>query len=186
MTKDHPDRMSDLAFQLMSASFAVLDFFFPRVERRVARFEITQGMTVVDYGCGPGRYTIRFAKLVGDGGKVYAVDIQELALEKVRRRAQSEGLDNIVPVLADGYRTEIPKDAADMVFALDMFFGVADPSALLIELHRIVKPDGILVISDEHQSRKKALAKIERSGKWQVVEQNDDHIRCAPIGENDG
>lgn len=185
MAKDHPDRMSDISFQMMTALFAILDFFFPRVEQRIAQFSIGEGMTVVDYGCGPGRYTTRFARLVGDQGTVFAVDIQELALEKVRRKAQNEGLDNVVTVLAQGYRTEIPKDTADMVFALDMFFGVTDPSALLAELHRISKPDGVLIIGNEHQGREKALQKIQRSGKWQVQEQNDDHIRCLPVGKND-
>jgi len=42
-----------------------------------------KGMTVVDYGCGPGRYSIKFAEIVGNQGLVYAVDIHELAIEKL-------------------------------------------------------------------------------------------------------
>jgi 2-polyprenyl-3-methyl-5-hydroxy-6-metoxy-1,4-benzoquinol methylase len=81
MTKSNRDKMPDFAFQMMSATFALKDWLFPSVDKRVARFSIQEGMTVVDYGCGPGRYTIRFAKLVGERGKVYAVDVQELAIE---------------------------------------------------------------------------------------------------------
>jgi ubiquinone/menaquinone biosynthesis C-methylase UbiE len=94
---------------------------------------------------------------------------------------RKRGLNNIKPVLAEGYNTDIPDDAADVVLALDMFFGVSEPDKFLQELHRIAKPDGFLIIDDGHQSRKTTLLKINRSGLWRIIEQNDDHIRCVPI-----
>lgn len=69
MSKGNPDRMPDFAFRMMSAVMALKDRLFPGLDRRVAGFGIQQGMTVVDYGCGPGRYAIRFAKLVARKGK---------------------------------------------------------------------------------------------------------------------
>jgi ubiquinone/menaquinone biosynthesis C-methylase UbiE len=66
------ERMSDTSFKLMSLTFDVMDFFFPYIDKRVKSFGIQGGMTVVDYGCGPGRYTERFVRLVGETGKVYA------------------------------------------------------------------------------------------------------------------
>jgi ubiquinone/menaquinone biosynthesis C-methylase UbiE len=172
--------MPDFAFQMMSAVMALKDRLFPRLDKRVAGFGIRQGMTVVDYGCGPGRYAIRFAKLVGTQGKVYAVDVQELALESVKGKMKEQAINNIIPVLASGYETRIPDHVADMAFALDMFFGVSDPVALLAELHRIVKPDGVLILDDGHQSRAKTLEKINRSGKWEIREASRDHLRCVP------
>ena len=38
---------------------------------------VKEGMTVVDYGCGMGFFTLPMARLVGPGGKVIAVDVQE-------------------------------------------------------------------------------------------------------------
>jgi len=180
MTKSDKDKMPDFAFRMMSATFDLKDWLFPSVDKRVAGFGIQRGMTVVDYGCGPGRYTIRFAKLVSEQGKVYTVDVQELAIESVNQKANSLGLKNIIPVVAKGYATGIPDHIADMVFALDMFFGVRDPSALLAEIHRIVKPTGVLILDDGHQSREKTLEKLGRSGKWEIVEASRDHLRCIP------
>lgn len=180
MSKGNQDRMPDFAFRMMNAVMELKDRLFPSVDKRVAGLGILPGMTVVDYGCGPGRYAIRFAKLVGMPGKVYAVDVQELALESVKRKMKEQAINNVIPVLASGYKTSIPDHVADMAFALDMFFGVTDPAALLAELHRIVKPDGVLILDDGHQSRAKTLEKINGSGKWEIKEASRDHLRCVP------
>jgi ubiquinone/menaquinone biosynthesis C-methylase UbiE len=147
MTKENQDRMSNFAFQIMSAVIALEELFPQRIDQRVLGFGIQKGQTVVDYGCGPGRYTTRFAKLVGEHGKVYAVDVQELALEDVKKKMKAQGITNTIPVVAHGYETEIPDHSADMVLALDMFFLVKDPSALLAEIHRILRPDGLLILA---------------------------------------
>jgi ubiquinone/menaquinone biosynthesis C-methylase UbiE len=181
MKNDPSDRMPDLAFRMMAATMAVKDRLFPTIDERVATFRIKEGMTLVDYGCGPGRYTMRFAKLVGGQGKVYAVDVQELALEYVRRKMGHEGLSNIIPILARGYRADIADHVADMVFALDMIFGVQEPVTLLRELHRISSPAGVLIVDDGHQPRERTLHMIQASGQWRIEWQGRDHLRCSPL-----
>lgn len=181
MSQSHPDRMSDLSFRVMSLVMAIVDFFFPYIDRRVQGFGIEEGMTLVDYGCGPGRYTQRFAKLVGEMGKVYAVDIHELAIEAVKRKIEKRGWINVIPVLARGYDSGIRDQTADIVCAIDMFFSVEDPSALLSELKRISKEDGLLVIDDGHQSRKTTKEKLFASGHWSILEESKDHLKCKPI-----
>ena len=53
---------------------------------------VTAGHTVCDMGCGNGFYTVELAELVGEQGKVYAVDIQEEMLELSQRRAKRRNL----------------------------------------------------------------------------------------------
>jgi len=87
------DRMSDRSYKFMVWLFKRIDFLMPGfIDKRVSKFGIREGMTLVDYGCGPGRYTMRFAKLVGEKGKVYAIDIHEIALEIVREKMVKLGL----------------------------------------------------------------------------------------------
>jgi ubiquinone/menaquinone biosynthesis C-methylase UbiE len=176
----HQGRMSNLSFKLMTAAFAIVDLLFPRVEKRVATFGIRPGMTLVDYGCGPGRYTLRFSNLVGERGKVYAVDVHELAIEAIRQMMLKHDLGNVEPRLAEGYNSALPSNAADMVFALDMFFSVRRPNLFLAELKRITKPDGLLIIDGGHQSRAQTRKKILDSGHWIIREERRDHLRCAP------
>ena len=98
------ERMPDAAFRLMVLVMAVRDFIYPFIDKRVVTFGIRKDMTVVDYDCGPGRYKTRFSELVGPNGKVYAVDVQKLAIGMVKRRMAEQEFHNIVPILAQGYK----------------------------------------------------------------------------------
>jgi ubiquinone/menaquinone biosynthesis C-methylase UbiE len=174
------ERMSDGTFRGMAWLMNVIDFFYPYIKKRVEKFGIREGMTVVDYGCGPGRYTVKFASLVGGSGKIYAVDIHELAMEYVRRKMGKYKISNIEPVLAKGYNSTLPEGVADVVCAIDMFFSIKKPSEFLAELKRITKYNGTLVIDDGHQPRQETKDKIIASGCWDIVEETKDHLKCKP------
>jgi ubiquinone/menaquinone biosynthesis C-methylase UbiE len=175
------ERMSDTSFRLMNLTFQVIDFFSSFVEKRSHSFDLKPGMCVVDYGCGPGRYTIQFAQIVGKTGKVYAVDIQELALEAVRSKMRQYHLTNIQPVLSHGYYSGLPDAIADRIFALDMFFGIKQPAEFLAELKRLLKPEGLLIIDDGHQPREVTRQKILDSGLWVIESETKDHLECRPV-----
>jgi ubiquinone/menaquinone biosynthesis C-methylase UbiE len=174
------ERMSNASFRFMALFFDIIDFIYPHVARRAKRFGISAGMTVVDYGCGPGRYTVNFAKLVGEEGKVYALDIHELAIETVEKRASKRAVKNVQPVLIEGYSSTLPDETADVVCAIDMFFIIKNPTAFLGELKRITKKNGILVIDDGHQPRSVTKQKILDSGIWDILEETPDHLKCRP------
>jgi ubiquinone/menaquinone biosynthesis C-methylase UbiE len=107
-------------------------------------------MTAVDYACGPGHYIIPMAEKVGPDGRVYAVDIQPLTMESVQKKAARKGLKNITTVLVDSYDTGLPAAVADIVVFLDAFHMVAEPEALLREIHRLLKPQGLLFMDPGH------------------------------------
>jgi hypothetical protein len=62
-----------------------------------------------------------------------------------------------------------------------MFFFVQDPTALLREFQRIIRPDGRLVLNDGFQSRETTLAKIAAAGGWEIVEAGKDLLVCKPV-----
>jgi ubiquinone/menaquinone biosynthesis C-methylase UbiE len=170
--------MSDMSFRGMIFIFKVVDFVYPRINKRVGKFGIEEGMTVVDYGCGPGRYAVKFAELVGEKGRVYAIDIHELAIEAVKEKIRSDNLRSIEPVLIQGYDSTLPDDVADVICVIDMFFGIKKPTEFLAELKRIIKNDGTLVIDDGHQPRSMTKEKILNSGLWDILEETPDHLKC--------
>ena len=73
------------------------------------------GMTVVDYGCGPGLVTLQAAEAVGTAGKVYALDIHEGMVSLVGSRAAEAGLANLTVLLNDGPEAPLPDGVADVV-----------------------------------------------------------------------
>jgi ubiquinone/menaquinone biosynthesis C-methylase UbiE len=102
------------------------------------------GMTVVDVGCGSGLYTVAVAKAVQPEGLVYAVDIQEGMLEKLRKRMEREGVENITPILADA-EGRIPLDdgIADAVFSVAVIPEIPNPVKAMEQIKRLMTDDGV-------------------------------------------
>ncbi|HDR72851.1 MAG TPA: class I SAM-dependent methyltransferase [Methanoculleus sp.] len=175
--------VSGIAFRLMAAMFRLRDTIRPP-EAMLTPMGIEEGMAVVDYGCGPGSYLHAASARAGDHGRIYAVDINELAIAAVSRRIEREGLGNVTAVLAHGYDSGLPDGTADLVYALDMVHQVDNPRAFLTELRRIAKPDGTLIIDDGHLPRETTRSLIERSPAWVIVEETAAFLRCRPVADD--
>ena len=173
------DRMPDWTFRMMAFFFNVSDLI-KSPDRKLDPFDILKGQTVVDYGCGTGRYLKSAAEKVGDKGRVYAVDIHELSVESVNRMIRKHNLKNVNPVLTDGKTVTIPDHTVDVAYALDMFHMVKNADVFLKELFRITKPDGILYLEDGHQPRKLAKEKVNNSGRWTIIEETKKYMKCMP------
>ncbi|MGY5874708.1 MAG: methyltransferase domain-containing protein [Candidatus Thorarchaeota archaeon] len=115
----------------------------------VEAIDCKPGMTVIEIGCGSGFYTIAVAKAVQPDGLVYAVDIQEGMLEKLRTRMKQEGVENITPILADA-EGNIPLEdgIADAVFSVTVVPEIPDPVKALVQIKRLMKDDGIFADSE--------------------------------------
>jgi ubiquinone/menaquinone biosynthesis C-methylase UbiE len=170
----------DIAFYGMSLFFKVYYFLIPQ-DKYLGSFGIKPGDVVIDYGCGPGDYIKYASEAVGEQGKVYAVDIHRTALKLVGRIIKRRQINNVVPVLAEGYSSKIEDNAADLIYALDMFHMIEDTGAFLDELHRIIKKDGILVLEDGHQKRELARGKVVNSDRWIISGETDRHMKCKPL-----
>lgn len=170
MTQQNVRPMPRLIFDMMSFTFRIRDLL-KKPHDVLATVGLKPGMTVVDYGCGPGNYTMVAAKLVGATGKVYGVDIHPQAVKSVQRKAR--GMQHIEAKLANGYDSGVPAHCADYVLLMDMLHMVPDQDALLAEVHRILKPDGVLFVQVHHMSMTEAQDVLCRS-------------ECFEIGKQDG
>jgi ubiquinone/menaquinone biosynthesis C-methylase UbiE len=170
---------SAIGFRMMTLMYWVRDLLQdPR--RILDTAQLREGMRVADYGCGPGSFTIPAAQLVGDGGKVYAIDIHPLAISSVRERASKKGLPNVEPILVQGYDTGIGASSIDRVLLIDTIHRIEDPGALFRELRRILKPDGLLFMHKGHMSMSEQRTLVEGSGLFEVTESQGLTILAAP------
>lgn len=158
--------VSNLNFGLMTLAFKVRDFLLARAEI-LKEVGIEPGAVVLDYGCGPGSYTIEVAKLVGAKGRVYALDIHPLAAEAVRKRASKENLTNIETVRSD-CATGLEDASVDAALLYDTFHLLSEPRAVLAELHRVLRPDGILSFSDHHMKKEKIVGAVAAGGLFKL------------------
>jgi cyclopropane fatty-acyl-phospholipid synthase-like methyltransferase len=174
------DRIPDVAFRMMSLVMKTMDLFNPR-GKLLDTFGIQPGFVVMDYGCGPARYINRASQLVGDNGKVYAVDIHELAIDSVNALINRKGLQNVTAVLTRDLEKVVAPASIDLIYALDMFHMVSDTNGFLKGVYEMLKPGGIFILEDGHQPRKLAKQKVEKSGYWKVVEETSGHMKCRPV-----
>jgi 2-polyprenyl-3-methyl-5-hydroxy-6-metoxy-1,4-benzoquinol methylase len=105
---------------------------------------IKQGMTVMDYGCAMGYFSIPLAKMTGSTGKVYCVDIQEKMLVKLKKRAVRHGVSPIIKTLQVGknYNPVELKDKLDFVLLFMVAHEVPDQATLFNDLFAMLKPGG--------------------------------------------
>ena len=116
---------------------------------------VRAGHAVLDFGCGPGTYAIPAAKLVGEGGRVYALDINSGFLDRMEETAKQEGLKNIVRIDSSG-EGEIPleNEKIDVMLLIDVLHIVADREALFNEAYRILKRGGFIAVYPMHIEEK--------------------------------
>ena len=106
---------------------------------------LKSGQVIADIGSGGGYFTLRFAEIVGEEGKVYAVDTDEKLLEFVNSNAKQKGLNNIVTVLVKD-KLELPKESLDLVFMRNVTHHIPNRVSYFKELKRFLKPYGKVVI----------------------------------------
>ena len=107
--------------------------------------------TVIDFGCGKGNYTIPAARVVGDGGRVYAVDKNKESLDELMQRSEKIGLKNIERIDApEGIKVPLQEESVDVVLLYDVIHLVDSRKELLAEMCRVSKPDALISVYPKH------------------------------------
>ena len=137
---------------------------------------VKEGQTFLDYGCGPGFFAILAARIVGMKGKVYALDCFHRQLEIVNKRARKEELPNIETILSDN-RTGLPDECIDIIWMCDVLHEVEQRRAVLEELHRVLRREGVLAIYDGMRDRVLSYT----TGLFSLTGRDDKLLRLAKI-----
>ena len=104
------------------------------------------GMTVADIGAGTGYMSLRMAKRVGPGGKVYANDLQPEMLRMLRENAAQSKLANVETVLGTETDPKLPENRMDLVLLVDVYHEFSEPQQMIRKIRDSLKPDGRLVL----------------------------------------
>lgn len=122
------------------------------------------GQQVLEVGCGPGFFTVPAANIVGNEGLVYAVDVHPRALERVQKKIEGKGIRNVMPLLANASHTGLPEGSIDLAFLFGLPHIIGGQENLLSEMHRILKPGGVLSFRKTRASEKKLIEDLEKRG----------------------
>jgi len=163
--------MSNLDFYFMSLVFKFRDFFAPRINI-LKEAGIKPGFHVLDFGCGPGAYIMPLATLVGATGRIYALDIHLLAIKMVQDIITRKKLTNVKTIRSD-CKTGLPDNNLDIVLLYDILHGLENMDTILEELHRVLKPNGILSVRDHHMNESEIASRITKSELFNVLKKGD-------------
>jgi SAM-dependent methyltransferase len=106
---------------------------------------LTDGISVLDLGCGPGTITADIGRRVAPG-RVLGIDVSAGVIEEARRDAI--GGPNVEFSVGDLYALDIDDDTFDVVHAHQVLQHLADPVGALREMKRVCKPGGLVAARD--------------------------------------
>jgi len=167
------------------------------MKRRVIEtLQLRPGDTAADVGCGDGFYTIPLARFLGPSGKLYAEDISDAALIKLKEHLGKEGLKNVEVIKGAEDDPKLPADRLDAVLIVNSYHEMTAHEAMLRHVRDALKPGGTFVLmegiwdSREAQSRDEqikhhqlapqlAKAEVETAG-FEIVELRDPFLVRAP------
>lgn len=166
MTDKKAKHMSNFDFKFMSFFYKIRDLYQPR-SRILEDVGIKTGSKVLDYGCGPGSYVMPVIELIGDTGVLYALDIHPVAIEMVQTLTAKKGIPNVEVILSD-CATGLPDASIDVVLLYDILHDLENRNEVLAELHRVLKPEGVLSVSDHHLKGEEITAGVTGGGLFKL------------------
>jgi ubiquinone/menaquinone biosynthesis C-methylase UbiE len=120
-------------------------------DKLIKRSGFKEGMKVLELGCGSGAFTTFVARAVGDDGNVFALDIQPEMLEQLQnklKRTENRDIKNIVPVEGNAHDLLFEDNYFDLVYTIAVLQEIPDKTKALNEIKRVLKPDGILAVTE--------------------------------------
>lgn len=128
------------------------------------RAGLKPGQKVLEVGCGPGFFAIPAAKIVGNEGFVYAIDVHPLAIQRVKNKTDKEGTNNVKPILANASETGLPDQSINLAFLFGLPYIAGGLENVLTESYRILQPGGTFSFAKTRGSNEKLIKEVERKG----------------------
>ena len=117
----------------------------------MAHLKLGEGAVVADVGAGGGRYTWPFAAVVGSEGTVFAEEIGQGSVDKLKTQAAAKNLPQVRAVLGSETDPGLPADSVDVAFVHFVYHHFAKPREMLRGIRRVLKPGGFFVVVDRRR-----------------------------------
>lgn len=115
-------------------------------EKTLMKCGLKAGDVVADVGCGTGYFTLPAARIVGEGGRVYAVDTSRRMLDELSQRLGAEAFSNVEVVHSGEYRIPVEKESCTFALLSAVLHEVDNKRKFLTEIKELLRPEGTLAV----------------------------------------
>jgi len=124
---------------------------------------IEEGNRVADVGCHEGYLSFHLSKRVGKNGKVFAVDVEEYRLDKLKGHMKERDISNIEVILGDYDNPKLPIGSLDAVMVMDTYHEIDDYMEVLGHIRKALKPNGRILILEKLKEHKRGKSREEQA-----------------------
>jgi len=115
-------------------------------EKVINALDLSPTAVIADIGAGGGYFTKRFADHLGPSARIYAVDVQDIMIERLQERVTTEKLENVEVIKAPFDDPTLPDDTCDLVFFSSVYKEIQDRPAYMQKVRKALKPEGRVAI----------------------------------------
>ncbi len=134
------------------------------VTRLLTVLDLAPTLVVADVGAGEGEWTVPLAETVGEG-HVFATEVNEDDLPRIRQHVEDAGLDNVTVLLGTDTDTGLPDACCDVILLRMVYHHFTDPVAMRASLARALRPGGRIAVLDiEPQTNWRELDGVPERG----------------------
>jgi SAM-dependent methyltransferase len=136
----------------------------------IERAGIEEGMEVLEIGCGTGTYSVYAARIIGEQGRLYAVDIQQKMIDILEEKLRKEiDIKNIQSHVADACELPFSDRSFDLVFMVSVLPSIPSQQKALEDISRVLKDEGLFSVSEflidpDYPMRKTVTEKCKNAG----------------------
>lgn len=120
-------------------------------ERFLREMGVKQGDVVLEVGCGPGFFTTVLSEIVGETGRVYAQDVEERMIGRLKKKLKGLRSQNIILLLCNSSALELPDRSCDVVLCINVIEEIdkeGEMESTIQELDRVLKREGLVAIKE--------------------------------------
>ena len=125
---------------------------FLNAEKILSAIDLQRGQTVLDVGCSEGHFSLAASNIVGERGRVFAVDIHTASINILRRIIADENVGNVTTFAADvAKHIPVADNAVDVCLMINVLHGFVanhETAGVMREIARVLRRHGMLVIVD--------------------------------------
>lgn len=134
----------------------------------IKQLGLTPGSIVADIGCHEGYLTVKLSKAVGPGGKVYAVDVEQSKLDRLRKNLEKRKITNVVPTKGEYDNPLLPDNTVDAVIILDSYHEMSQHDQMLLHIRKSLKPGGRLVLCEAIAATRRDASRDDQERKHEL------------------